>query len=143
MKKDVLINLPISKEKLESDLTTANNKTKEYGLVLSYEQMMRINNHRIKVLGELRRVEFGEGVIIKLIDTFCDSPYIDQENYEEMICNLQETFYYFKNESMERLSDDQLIKYMKDKFDNVCHGSVDYLASTILENFCRELREYE
>ena len=71
---------------------------------------------------------------------FSDSPYISQDNYEEMMIHLQEIFYYFKNEAMERLSDDILIDYMKDKFNNICKGSLEYLQGTVLENFCRELR---
>jgi hypothetical protein len=42
-------------------------------------------------------VEFGRGITKMLIEAFCDSPYIYQDNYEMTILELLESFYYFKN----------------------------------------------
>jgi hypothetical protein len=53
---------------------------------------------------------------------------------------LQECFYYFKNESLEELSDDELIHMMKKYFDDVCQGSIEFLKTTMLENYCRDVR---
>lgn len=141
-------NIIIQKPKLNmqtigNELELVNSITDEYGLSLSSEQLIRIHEERIQALKDMNRVEFGEGIIIMLIRAFKDSPYIHQDNYEEIICELQEIFYYFKNEAMERLSDDYLIAFMKDAFDNKCHGSIEHLGSTTLEEFCRELREDE
>ncbi len=68
-----------------------------------------------------------------LVTEFCDSPYIIQANYEDTILELQDSFYYFKNESMDRISDDELIAFMKRYFDGICQGSLEYLSGTSLE----------
>lgn len=95
---------------------------------------------RIKALNDTGRIEFGTGILKKLVDAFCSSPYISQENYVDTIIELQDIFYYFKNESMERISDDELIEYMKNHFDEECQGSLEYLMGTSLEELCRDLR---
>lgn len=40
---------------------------------------------------------------------FCNAPFLFQFNYMEMLSDLLEIFYYFKNESLEEISDDELI----------------------------------
>jgi hypothetical protein len=96
--------------------------------------------NRKETLEKNGRVEFGGGVLQKIILEFMDSPYLIQDNYSETLLQLQECFYYFKNESLEELSDDELIRLMKRYYDDVCQGSVDYLQSTMLENHCRDIR---
>jgi len=86
------------------------------------------------------RVEFGESILNKIIFTFCDSPFIYQDNYVEMIEGLTEIFYIYKNESMDELSDVELLEYMKGCFDGKCQGDLDYLEGTCLEAFCRNVR---
>ena len=86
------------------------------------------------------RIEFGEGVLKKLIRAFSDSPYLWQENYEESLLELQDAFYYFKKESEDYFSDDELISLMKDVFNGVAQGSLDYLIGTTLPELCRLAR---
>ena len=90
-------------------------------------------NHRTIEIG-------GIGVIEKLIYAFCDSPYIYQENYADTLSRLQDIFYLYKNESMDELTDDELIEYMRKSFDETCQGSLDYLEETCLEKFARNIR---
>lgn len=75
-----------------------------------------------------------------MIYAFCDSDYIDQENYAETLARLQEIFYLYKNESMDDLTDDELIDFMREAFDKECRGSLEYLEETCLEQFAREIR---
>lgn len=53
------------------------------------------------------------GILKKLILAFCDSPYITQNSYAGILAQLQEIFYYFKNESLERLTDEELLGAMR------------------------------
>ena len=78
--------------------------------------------------------------IKKLIEAFCDSPYIMQSNYEETLEELQDIFYFFKEEAMEQISDDELIEFMTRDFDGKCQGSIEYLSGTSLEELCRGTR---
>ena len=118
-----------------------NDITTQYGLKLSENQIQNIIEHRFTMLKETNRVEFGEGIILKLIDAFYDSPYINQDNYEDTLNELQTVFYFFKNEALERLPDDDLIDAMKTVFNGKAQGSIEYLAGTAMENLCRSYRD--
>ncbi|MBQ3163942.1 MAG: hypothetical protein IJC02_05330 [Lachnospiraceae bacterium] len=117
-----------------------NQKTEKFGLVLSEKDAKLLVENRKENLREQQRVEFGEGILPKLIFAFCDSPYIFQENYVDTITRLQEIFYLYKNESMDELTDDELLDFMKEAFDGECEGSLEYLEETALEEFARSIR---
>ena len=117
-----------------------NQYTERFGLVLSEEEANFLVQERSSSLRQEQRVEFGEGILPKLIFQFCDSPYLSQDNYVESIVRLQEIFYLYKNESLDVLSDDELLDYMKEKFDGVCQGDFEYLEGTVLEEFARNVR---
>lgn len=118
----------------------ANEYTKGFGLVLSDEEAALLLNERKEVLKEQQRVEFGEGILPKLLYTFCDCPYIYQDNYVDTIGRLQEIFYFYKNESLDEITDDELIDFMKEQFEGPCQGSLDYLEDTSLEKLARRAR---
>jgi hypothetical protein len=127
-------------EQAAAQLAECNNLTGKYGLRLSDRQILGLLESRREALSQTGRIEFGEGVLKKLIEAFCDSPYVTQENYEETLAELQDAFYYFKNESLDSISDDELIGYMREHFDGECQGSLDYLSETTLEELCRRTR---
>ena len=56
---------------------------------------------------------------------------------------LQESFYLYKNESLDELTDDELLEFMKEAFDGRCQGSLEYLEETVLEEFARNIRREE
>ncbi|HEX3075630.1 MAG TPA: DUF6323 family protein [Lachnospiraceae bacterium] len=122
-------------------VVSCNEYTQKYGVTLSQEDALLLLERRKQNLKEQERVEFGEGILQKLIFTFCDSSYIYQDNYVDTIDALQEIFYLYKNESLDELTDDELLEYMKEKFDGVCQGSLEYLEDTCLEGFAREIRK--
>ena len=122
------------------ELRQTNAVTGQYGLSLSEKQIAEIVEKRFEALEATGRVEFGRGIIKMLIEAFCDSPFIDQENYEETILELLDSFYYFKNESEDRIPDDELIAIMRRHFDTTCRGSLEYLSGTTLEDLCRNTR---
>lgn len=114
--------------------------TAKFGLSLSEVQINELISKRVSSLKDTDRIEFGEGILPKLIYAFCDSPFITQDIYAEILAELQDLFYYFKNESNDLLSDDELIEYMKLVFDGRAQGSVEYLEGTSLEELCRYVR---
>lgn len=109
-----------------------NQKTEVFGLQLSEEDAKILVEGRKNNLREHQRVEFGEGILPKLIFTFCDSPHIYQQNYVETLLRLQEIFYIYKNECLDELTDDELLDFMKKAFDGECEGSLDYLEDHLL-----------
>lgn len=132
--------LGMQKQQTEEDLRVCNEYSVRYGLVLSEQQIQEIVKQRFETLTNAGRVEFGEGILKKLIYAFADSPYITQDKYKDIILELMDSFYYFKNESKEKIPDDELISFMKKHFDTTCQGSLEYLNSTTLEDLCRKTR---
>ncbi|SMC85763.1 DUF6323 family protein [Papillibacter cinnamivorans] len=136
-----MLSLISSQTALETEeLRSCNALTLRYGLSLSDAQIRNLVQRRFSALRDTGRVEFGSGILKKLAVEFCDSPYISQENYEDTLLELQDSFYYFKNESQDQIPDDELISFMKRCFDGVCQGSLDYLSGTTLEDLCRNTR---
>ncbi|BBF42256.1 hypothetical protein lbkm_0938 [Lachnospiraceae bacterium KM106-2] len=121
-------------------LCETNQYTKKYGVALSQEEAKELAIARSESLQLQKRIEFGESILPKLIFIFCDSPFIYQDNYVDTLERLQDIFYLYKNESLDELSDDELLSYMKEQFDGICQGSLDYLEDTSLEEFVRTIR---
>lgn len=121
-------------------LLVVNEYTERFGLTLTEEDAKLLLDDRRNSLVEKQRIEFGEGILPKLIEAFCDSPYIYQDNYVDTIGRLQDIFYEYKNESMDALTDDELIEKMQEAFNGECQGSTDYLEETILEELARNIR---
>ncbi len=122
------------------ELRQSNALTIRYGLSLTEKQIQTLAEKRVEALAATGRVEFGHGITKMLIEAFCDSPFITQENYEDTILELLDSFYYFKNESEDRIPDDELIAIMRHNFDTICQGSLEYLSGTTLEDLCRNTR---
>lgn len=117
-----------------------NQRAERYGLTLSEEEAGLILEERGRALKEQKRVEFGEGILPKIIDEFCDSAYLDQEHYVETLIRLQDIFYLYKNEMMDEITDDELLHFMKEQYEEICFGDLDYLESTCLSNFAQAIR---
>lgn len=122
------------------EIIKCNDYTVRYGLILTHEQALELVETRSRALSENGRIEFGGGVIDKIIKEFCDSPYISMHNYTPTIHELLEIFYYYKNETLDLVSDEDLIRYMKTAFDGICQGSLDLLSGRELDRFARYLR---
>ncbi len=123
-----------------AELIKCNEETERVGLALTQAQAIDLVETRAASLLNNGRIEFGGGVIHKIVREFCYSPYIYKENYVQTIHELIEIFYYYKNETMDLIADDDLIQFMKSAFDGVCQGSLDLLSSRELYQLARNLR---
>ena len=134
----------IWKEKEKKELGTliaCNEKTQRFCLCLTEEQARELVICRNNSLKKYQRVEFGSGILDKLIYVFCDSAYIDNNNYAESMQKLQDVFYAFKNETQDKVTDDEILNFMKEQFDGICCGDIEYLGGTCLERFSRAVRD--
>ena len=121
------------RKKIEiANIKKCNEYINKYGLVLSDNQISNLLERRKEILKETGRIEFREGIIDKLIKEFCDSPYINQENYAKTLYELIEIFYEYKNETMDLITDDELIEFMKKSFDGIAGGDLEYLSGTVM-----------
>ena len=78
-------------------LMETNQAAGKYGLILSEQDAALILEERKESLRKQERVEFGGGIVPKIIYEYCDSRYICQDNYVETLIRLQDIFYLFKN----------------------------------------------
>jgi len=133
-----LRNLQLQSAKQE--IRQTNEKTQVYGLALTEENITELVELRGQALKNTGRVEFGGGILPKLMEAFCKSPYVDASNFVAVLADLQDAFYYFKNESEDRFSDDDLIEFMEKVFNGEAHGSTELLCAVSLEELCRWAR---
>lgn len=126
--------------KILEEILECNEITEEYGLKLSKEDVKEIADTRSRVLKKCGRIEFNGEIVTKIIKSFADSSYIYQNNYSDTINELIEIFYNYKNETLDYLSDDELIDIMKSFFDGYCEGSLELLEGEILYRIADNVR---
>lgn len=119
-------------------LEACNERTARFGLRLSETQLRALEDRRDRALRETGRVEFGGGILKQLILTFCGSPYLLQQEYEETLAALQDAFYALKNETGDRIPDDELIDAMRRAYDGKAGGSVEALAGLTPEELFQD-----
>lgn len=130
----------IAAEEAKNEIRACNEIAERFGLSLSEKDISELVQCRSDALKSTGRVEFGGGILPKLIYAFCDSPYIEKDNFKDTLAELQEAFYYFKSESLDFYTDDELIEFMAAVFHGRAQGSVEYLRGTSLEALCRYVR---
>lgn len=132
--------LSFQRQALLEQMLETNRKTGHFGLTLTKQDAELLLEERSQALREQKRVEFGGGILPQIIDTFCDSGYIQQENYVSTLIRLQEIFYLYKNEMQDEITDSELLNLMKEQFELLCFGDLDYLEGTCLSNFAQAVR---
>ena len=63
------------------NILRVNEYTEKFGLTLSMEDARVLAKSKNETLKEEQRVELGESILPKIIFCFCDSNYIDQNNF--------------------------------------------------------------
>lgn len=130
----------LSKQNQIQTILKSNEYSEKYGLILTQQDAELLAMERQNSLKEQRRVEFGQGIMPKLIYAFCDSAFIDQCHYVEILTQLQDIFYLYKNEMMDEITDDELIHFMREQFETTCQGDLEYLSGTCLDIFAQAIR---
>ncbi len=142
MDNDLLVILSSTLSKNERNkIEIVNQKTLAFGLQLSQNEISELILARNASLKKYQRVELNDGILDKLIYTFCDSPYIDSNNYAMTLYELEDLFYAFKNECNDQISDDELFTFMREQFDEICYGDINYLRDTCLTRFSEAIRK--
>ena len=109
-------------------LLRANQDAERYGLSLTRGQMLALVRAEGEALANAGRVEFGSGVLPKLVSAFSDSPCIADGEYFSALRELTELFYNLKNDTEGALSDDELVDILARVFNGRAQGSVSYLC---------------
>lgn len=136
----IKVHSSIIQKQAMKEIIKCNDLTIKYGLSLTEQQAIELVETRNQVLNANGRVEFSGGVIHKIIQGFCDSSYITKDNYVDTIQELIEIFYYYKNETEDLVSDDDLIHFMQNAFNHKCQGSLELLSGRELDRLANNLR---
>lgn len=123
-----------------NEIVKCNDFSAQFGLRLTEQQAAELTQTRAFALQKNGRIELGGGIIEKMIRAFCDSPYLMQNNYEAVLHELIELFYAYKNETLDRLSDDELIEFMEKAYNGPCGGSLELLAGRELYRLAENMR---
>lgn len=123
-----------------TEIEKSNDVSARFGLALSRQDAVELVETRNLALDSNGRIEFGGGIINKIIMAFCSSPYLTTDNYAGSIHDLTEIFYFYKNETLDLIDDDDLIKFMRDRFNGICQGSLELLAGRELDNLVSSIR---
>lgn len=126
--------------KLSEQLNNSNRVSEKYGLSLSAAQITALIQAEKQSLRDCGRLEFGNGILPRLIYAFCDSPYITRDEYYDIISALEELFYQFKNDLNDALSDDELIDAMHRIYHGRAQGSLEYLENMATDRLIQALR---
>lgn len=111
----------------------------KFGLSLSEDQCRALDKSRRQALLETGRIELRDGILPRLAETFCDSPYIVPGAWAETLEILQAAFYRFKTESRDRLTDREALSLMRRLYDGQAGGDAEFVAEADLETLlCRE-----
>ncbi|WP_455544239.1 DUF6323 family protein [Intestinibacter sp.] len=107
-------------EQSSEKLMKLNDESINYGLVLSEKEVNDIMKNTGETLKKIGRIETSTNALEKVITIVYSSPYTDKENYVENINDMQELFYYFKNQVLDLLSDDEVIEILEKAYDEKC-----------------------
>lgn len=128
-----IINNAVMEKHMADIILSCNVETEKYGLVLNEQQALALSQTCTYALKETKRIEFNGCMVNKLILAFCNSPYITEENYEDILHELINLFYELKNNTWDMISDDGLLVFLKDSFNGECSGSIELVSEKALE----------
>lgn len=123
-----------------NDILQTNDYSSRYGLILSEAEALELIEARNQAILDHGRVELSIDSVKKIIKIFCSSGNINSLDYAPLLNELVEVFYFMKNETKDRISDDELINIMKELFDGPSGGSIELLKHRDLPLWLRKLR---
>ncbi len=129
----------LSLEEEAGALLTLGEKTKSRGVYLTAAEAREVAQSHRESLKKARRLEFDQGPVEKLALAFCGSQHIGREDWAEALEILTDLFYQCKNETWDRMGDDDLISLLQEAFES-CGGSFDLLESEVLPQLGRFVR---
>ncbi|MFV0413278.1 MAG: DUF6323 family protein [Oscillospiraceae bacterium] len=131
---------PAGLQTTAEEILQYNRISARFGQALTPGQAHMLAEARQQTLQATHRVDFGTGLLQKFIAAFCDSPFIAPAYYADTLAALKDIFYHFKNQTQNRISDDELLAAMAGAFNGPCQGSLELLAGRELEKLARRLR---
>ena len=112
---------------VKNSLTELNGRTKEYGLFLTVKQVNKLADAVRRALAESGRIEIGAGIMPVLAEEFSTSVFVNCENYASVLEELIYIFFHIKTALCDKISDRELVRVLKDYYENKAYGSVEIM----------------
>ena len=122
----------------ENEILDLNEKSQMYGLTLNKEDVKEIINSRDNTLKSYGRIELNISITKMIIENLYKSQYTDKDDYVYAINDLHEVFYYLKNETLDQISDIEIIELIDEVYNN-CSGRIDIVQEKC-EEFAKSYR---
>lgn len=110
--------IPSNNTAIRNALTDLNYRTGQYGLVLTDKEIDKVVSARSKALRDNGRIEFGVGILPVIAEEICSSLFVNRKNYADVICYLVDVFFAVKTAVCDGIADRDLIRLMKDYYEN-------------------------
>lgn len=127
-------------EKKTDRLLQTNEEAQKYNLCLSQKEAEMVAKTESEAIKAQERIEIGESAAARIADKFMQSTFVSKENYADTLCVLTELFYTVKNESLDVLSDEEVIDVMFEYYEKYSCGSIELLSGRDLGEMCRKVR---
>jgi len=135
---NMLMSVRLPEKAAIQEALRCNEVTARYGLALTQAEAAELAQTRSEALMRSGRVEFGGEAMRALILAFCDSPYINKDDYAETLAELTRIFYNFKTDALDEVDDAEAMALMREIFDG-WRGSLDVLEGR-MEAAARNVR---
>ncbi|WP_343347433.1 DUF6323 family protein [Terrisporobacter petrolearius] len=122
----------------KNELLKINDESSAYGLILTPEDVEEIIKSRGYSLKNYGRIDLNMDVTKKLINKIYTSQYTDKDDYVEIINDLQDIFYYLKNETLDEISDNEIIDIIVEFYEKTS-GRIDNIQN-LTEKFALEYK---
>ncbi|MGO0881245.1 DUF6323 family protein [Clostridioides difficile] len=126
------------KEIERNELLETNKESKYYGLVLSKADVKDIITSRNDTLKGYGRIELDIKVTKQLIENIYTSQFTNMDDYLETINDMQEIFYYLKNETDDKICDDEIIEILDELYEKFM-GNMDNVRGEA-EEFAKKFK---
>lgn len=122
----------------KNEILKINEESSAYGLILTPEDVEEIIKSRAHSLKTYGRIDLNMDVTKKLINKIYTSQYTDKDDYVEIINDLQDIFYYLKNETLDEISDYEIIDIIVEFYEKTS-GRMDNIQN-LSEKFALDYR---
>ena len=122
----------------KNEILKINEESSAYGLILTpgdVEEIIKSRGYSLKTYG---RIDLNMDITKKLINKIYTSQYTDKDDYVEIINDLQDIFYYLKNETLDEISDHEIIDIIVGFYEKTS-GRIDNVQN-LTEKFALDYR---
>lgn len=123
---------------IKNQILEINDKSVDYGLVLSPKDVEEVIKSRKDSLKTYGRIDLNMDITEKIMEILYTSQYTDKDDYLELINDLQDIFYYLKNETLDEISDNEILDKISEFYEKTS-GRIDNVQN-LSEKFANDYR---